>query len=1128
MNRLRNTMAVLLLLAISSLFTAAQTSRGILTGTIKDPSGAVIPNAKITLINTGTNVTRTATSNGAGLYRFDAVDLGLYTILVEATNYGSASSKNVSIEAARSIDLDFELKPGAGRGETVEVNATAAEVLQTTEQTRNRNIDSVNLVELPIGGQNSLNLILNLPGVVSTSMGGSLDSGIGSVNGSRPRANNFLIDGVQNNDISVHGPAITLTNNDAIQEVNIQTANYSAEFGNGGGAVVNQITKSGTNKIHGTAAWVYQSEAMNAASSVDKLGSGSKSKFNDNTPAFTLGGPVVIPGLYDGHNRTFWFAAGQWDRFNSGSANFNFTVPTAAGLAILQPLAASCPNVQRYLNAISGLVAPTQTSTVDISIPANIFTVTGSCNGTARTGQIVGAGVATRVIPVKAPTDNQQYRVDHKISDKQQISFRYLYNASNQLNGGTVGTIHAFDADFSSVNYSGLLSHTYVINNRATNEFRFDYSRITLQFPLSTPANALTLAPTFAFGGLTAIGINGTFPQGRIANNFQYQDTVSLVRGRHEMRMGVDMLRQLARQQAPGTSRGAVTYSSTPSSVTGSTPITGFANFIDDFNGGLTGNAGVTNNYGSFIYRPNLFSQAYFFQDNWKLTSNFTVNLGLRYEFYGQPANFFKIPVVSLDPATATTPNSANSDKNNFAPTIGFAWNPHSNGDGLISKLLGNGKTVIRGGFQTVYDSSFNNLLSNMAAGAPNNPVSQTIGNTVNATTPRGDSGLYTTVFPALAPAAFSPLAGFASQFSNNMRSPYTDHYSFGIQRELGAGMVLDTSYVGSQSRKLFETVELNPIVPNATLTGPTGTTATTSGRVINTVGARQPRINGANSNYNSLQVELRNRYKETRFGGLQFNTNYTWSKSLDTTSEVFATNNTGGASALASARLAFLTNRHIDYGPSDFDRRHRWATTFVWDIRGPKSGFLGQVFGGWSFTSVIPVTSGVPFTVLNGQDRDFDGSSALDRPDVGNVNAPVNTYGITTSLCATGLYNPNASGFLSNGTTPGGCVAATDVHWIQVAGYSLPGAKTEKRNSMFTPGSWTVNSNILKKFKIREGLSLEYRAEIFDIFNHENFNQVPALVLTASPNTFLNYNNVGAATSRGNRNMRMGLKIIF
>src|SRR6266481_7881373 len=327
---------LLLLLALFS--TAfAQTSRGTLTGTVRDTTGAVVKNATVKITQQGTGTTRQTTTNDAGIYRFEGVDLGTYTVSAQGAGFRTEDKTGVEIQSARTANIDFALNVGAAK-EIVTVEATGIEVgLDTTQQVRGDIFSTRTIQSLPIIGGDSLTLLQLAPGV-SLASGNSINQN-GTlhfiVNGQRPRGNNFMIDGVENSDISVTGPAFTITNPDAVQEVNIQTADFSAEYGRSGGAVFNQITKSGTNAYHGSAAWVYTGSAFKALNHLDRVGGLTDPPRNvRNIPDFTIGGPVVLPG-YNGHNKTFFFAAAQWDR-QYGKTTRTLRAPTNAGVALLQ------------------------------------------------------------------------------------------------------------------------------------------------------------------------------------------------------------------------------------------------------------------------------------------------------------------------------------------------------------------------------------------------------------------------------------------------------------------------------------------------------------------------------------------------------------------------------------------------------------------------------------------------------------------------------------------------------------------------------------------------------------------------------------------------------------------------
>jgi outer membrane receptor protein involved in Fe transport len=1113
---------MLIVLGITVSF--AQTSRGTVTGVITDPSGAVVANATATLKSESTGLSHTTKTNNAGIYRFESVIIGDYTVTIEAQGFGKSASK-VSVSAGLVVARDFALKI-ASAGDDVIVEAAAPE-LQTEDATRSAAINATSLATLPISGQNSLNLMLTVPGIVRSNQSGSLDSGIGAVNGARARSNNFMIDGTQNNDISVAGPAYTITNNDAIQEVNIQTSNFTSEFGRSGGAIINQVLKSGGNQYHGTAAWVYKSEVLNASNNLQRINfaNGStkdlKNKFKENIPAFTFGGPVRIPWLYNGTDKTFFFVAGQWDRYSENSSTEFANVPTDAGFAVLNALAPTCPNVASFLTLLgsargsSGIGA----NPISIALPNNPTIVATSCGGGARTGQSVEVGKFIRNTPRIILDNNHQVKVDHRLSDKQNVSFRWLWD-TNSDTSGNVGINSAFDIPFRGKTMSGQMTHAYTITNNLVNEFRFSYSRNNFGWFFDDTASLGATTPDITIGGVANLAVSSTFPQGRIANSWQFQDGVGWTRGKHSFRFGGEFLRQLAKQVAPFNGRGIVTYSQAVVPAGTFPPggtITPLANFIDNF-GGSNSNP-VTISFGSGLYRPNLFTYAFYGQDSWKIRRDLTFNYGVRYENFGQPANIFKYPAfIGYGDTDIQSTAKVKPDNNNFAPSIGLAWNPTwSNAIGHF--FTGDGKAVLRAGYQVSYDTWFNNLLSNMAAGSPNALANTPVASSVVTATPRGRSNI-AAILPALVPVAINPYSQQTSVFDQHITNPYYHRFSFGIQREIPKSLVVDLSYVGTLGRQLYYTNPLNPTLANAT-----GTASATQAASANCPapcllrfapnrGLIQIRDSGLTSSYNALQATVRSKGLNTWIGTMAFTSAYTWSKNMDVLSETFATNSSGQN---PSRSPVFGSLKKFDWGPSDNDRRHVWTTALAWDVRGPKHGLLYQVLGGWQFAPIITLQSGTPFTVLNGADRDWDGSTLGDRPSISNPNAPINSFARATSGCATGYTNPVL-----------GCVDPSTVHWISKITNAADGNE-ERRNSNYTLGYFNVDANILKTFRVTEKLKLEYRAEIFNLNNNQNWDTpVTAGNRNITTSSATNFLNPFITRNGGNRSMRMGLKVIF
>lgn len=1112
---------VLSALSFVSVAGYAQSSRGTITGTVQDESGAVLGDADVTLLSPSTKVSTTIKTNKAGIYRFDAVLVGDYLVSAVASGF-SRKEESATVNVGALVGRDFTLAIGSASN-TIEVTSDKSSQLQTEDAVRSSTISAVALAELPISGQNSLNLMMTVPGVVRSNQNGSLDSGIGAVNGARARSNNFLIDGLQNNDISVTGPQFTITNNDELQEVNFQTSNFTAEYGRAGGAVVSQITKSGTNAIHGTVAEIYRSQVLNASNNLERINfrNGNttvlKNKFHENIPAFTIGGPVYIPHLYNGHDKTFFFGAGQFDRFPQNASGAAFNVPTAAGYTALQALAGSCPNVATYLALLGSArgASGTGSNQVSIAVPAGLASTT--CGGGARTGQTVEIGQYIRTVPELVTDNNYLARIDHVASQKQNMMFRFLYDSANDNLGGTLGINPQFDVPFKTRTFGINFNHIYAIHNNLVNEFRFGFSRANIGYFLPDPSGIASTTPDIAVPGTTNLALSSVFPQGRISNNYQFQEAMTYTVGRHAVRGGVDILRQLAVQVAPFNGRGQVTYSASVNNAFTGGAISGLANFIDNFGGAATAPVNIV--FGSGRYRPNLFTVAGYLQDTYKATPNLTLTYGLRYENFGQPANIFKSPAfVGFGSNDINSTARVDQDNNNFGPSLGFSYNPH-----FSDKGIGSGSLVIRGGYQVTYDTFFNNLLSNMAAASPNALANTPAPSNSTAATPRG-TPMLSAVLPTLVPVSLTPYSPQMSVFNKHIRNPYYHHFSLGVQQQLPGSVVLDVAYVGSLGRQLLYTNPLNPALPNSTFTG-TATQTTAFGnqtlRLFPNRGPIQLRDSGLTSNYHSLQVQLRRQAIQTIAGAISFSSSYAWSKNLDVLTETFGTNSSPQNPSRSPAIAGPLG--YLDYGPSDNDRRHVSSTIVQWQIRGPQNRLLNEILGGWSVAPILTVQSGTPYTVINGFDRDWDGSTLGDRPNIGNAKAPVNTRALVVAptVCGTGFQNPA----LVTPTNPG-CVTPNDVHFVQVATYQPTSPLMESRNSNYSTRYLNLDTSVLKTFKITERVGFELRGEFFNITNNQNFDTPSQNRNVTTPNgaNFLNT----SLLNGGSRTMRVGGKVKF
>ena len=1034
----------ILALALSLTASAiAQTSRGTVAGIVTDPSGASVVSAAALLRNTATGVTRDTTTNGSGVYRFDAVDPGPYTVNLKSAGFRTAMSASFTVTANQVSSVDIILEVGETTS-TVEVSADAA-TLQTESPVRGGNIESQRITELPFANRNPVSLALTLPGVSSNRYGNGV--GTFSVNGSRGRSNNFLIDGTENNDISVAGQAFQFKNPDAVQEVAVQTSNYDSEFGRAGGAVVNTITKGGTNTIHGSLGYLLDVTNDDAISSQQALDPNvlKKGRPNSGTDQWffgTVGGPIV-------KNRTFFFGSYFEERQNS-SGTSNVIVPSASGRATLNALfpAGTNKNVDLYNTVTGGINASSQFTNVVL--------------GNGRPDIQFGTGVIGYGAPYRdrSPT----IRIDHKISDNDQLSGRFLFD--DVAIGTASVSFPGFNTSQKNRYQNALIAETHVFSPSLTNELRLPYNRITLSFPVDS-ANALgKTLPNYAISGISGFGIATNLPQGRIANNYGLQDTITYTHGSHSIRAGVDLLDQRSRQFAPITERGALTYN------TGG-GFSGFANYVDDF-GGSSG--GTARDFGSPAYYPKLFRQAYFAQDRWRVNSELTLTYGVRYEYFGLPVNSLKTPaftgLFNVDPLTLTgpynQPNKVAADKNNFAPSVGLAYSPAYT-DGPLFWMFGNKKSVIRMGYNLGYDSFFNNIASNASTSSPNIVSTSLISNVDPLALPRGIGNL-----SALLPRVARALTPGDSQtlVDKNLVNPYYQHWSFGIQRELPGKIVIDTSYVGSKGTKLFAQEDLNPLVPvNLRITPANlNPAAFLTGRLDNLQGARNIRTNNGSSYYHAAQLQATRRFSS----GLVFNASYTWSKLIDYNSDVFQVNNTLAASAIPTIFGGLKQEKAV----SLYDRTQRAVISYVYELPFFKTqqGLLGRAFGGIQIAGVSTFESGVPFTVLNGQDADGIGGNN-DRPDYNPLGQKY-VRSVPSATSPTGYINPENSNLPINPAT------------AMFIGVPAGSGRTGNlgRNTIRTPGINNTDANAQKTIRIADRVSIQLRAEMYNVFNHPQY----------------------------------------
>jgi hypothetical protein len=1051
-------LALLLALAASnSLSLRAQTSRGSITGIVTDQTGAAIPNAAVTLIGT---ITRSAATNDSGLYRFDAVEPGDYAIEFSASGFKKAQRTAITAAGGQVTSIDAQLEVG-DTTTVLEVTDSAGAILQYEAPVRGGSFSGVQNTQLPLPLRNPTSLAILLPGVSSNRYGFGNSTGAAGqtysnfvVNGGRGRSNNFMIDGTENNDISVGGQGLRITNPEAVQEVSVQTGNFDAEFGRAGGAVINVITRGGANELHGSLNYLLDSTVDDALTNTQALSPEAQRRGRvlpgtDQYYGGTFGGPIS-------RNRTFYFASYQEQRQNSQNVN-NLITLTGQGRSTLRGLfpQGANANADTYLDYTKDATATSQPFSVAL--------------GNGRPSVEFG----TAIVPYGNKVRDRQIlgRLDHKINDSNFLMGRYVIQDKAQPVGGATNFFPGFATGAPERVQSVALTYTRVFTPTLTNEARLSYNRLLFDFPSDTANSIGRTLPRYTIAGITAIGLQTNIPQGRVANNYSLQNTTTVIRGRHTFRFGADLLQQRSRQAAPQRDRGEITFNA-------STGFTGFANFIDDF-GGSAG--GTQRDFGSAIYYPELFRQSYFFTDRWRVTNDLTLSLGIRYEDFGTPMNSLFKPAFSglfnIDTTTwdgpYSKPNKVARDLNNFSPSLGIAWSPSCRG-GLLATLFGDKKSVFRTGYQIGYDSFFNNIASNAVASVPN-LIATSKPSVVSASDPRGLAG----VSKALPTQSRAPLPiDGQTLMDENLRNPYYQRWSFGIQRELPSGFIAEASYVGSKGTKLFINEDRNPLVPVSLRIQPTGFTPpyATQGRYDNLQGARLTRTNAGSSSFNSMQLQVTRRFRN----GFTAGASYTWSKTIDNGSEIFGVAATG-LSQQSAVPWVFGGGAY-ERALSFFDRPHRFTTSYVYQLPFYKDqkGFAGRLLGGWQLSGILLFEAGVPFNLTNGQDADGLGG-ALDRP-IYNPSGVKGSRAVPSSTSSTGFADPD------NANAP---VDPSKAMYIGIRAHSgnvpLPTGNLG-RNTWRGPGIANWDATVQKTVNLTERVRLELRGEFFNALNHPQY----------------------------------------
>lgn len=1083
----------LMILGLRVTPTHAQSSEGTIVGTVKDPSGAAVPKAKVTGTSAQIGVTRETETDASGAYRLENLPLGTYAVKVEAGGFAAFEVTGVVVKAALEATANANLEVG-GVSNSVTVEASTAQELQTESGSLGAQISNAEVESLPILGLNPVALVLTQAGVQDGN-GFQFTNGVMfSVNGTRPRANNFLIDGQDNNDNQINGQAFQTTNLGAIQEVTVLTNSYSAEYGRGGGSVTNEILKGGTNAFHGEAWWLNRNNSFAAISPQAALGGvTSNPRDNENTFGFDFGGPIK-------RDKLFFFGTLQDDRDYAaqGADAATITIPTAAGIAKLQSLLPN-PNVQLLINSFAGLVAPVSNGHPIPLGPNSSGVDRGSLdvgNFVRNNGDVIGLDREWEV------------RLDFNPNavDTIRASFRRLDSSLAPDFFNNAFSLPPYDTQQGgpAQAFTTMWGHTF--SSKVLNELRFSYSNIDFTFEptAATLAGPLANTPgiTFVDSPLPNLGIPTNVPSFRGHKTYQFQEALSYAVGRHTFKFGGDIDYLQVDDGIPFNSRGTISF--LQSQANGSTPaFSDVANFIDNFTG-PTGTISI--NFGNPEVQPFVGIYAPYAQDTWHVTSNFTLDLGLRYEYWGTIGNILQFPSLDTQKLTfglagATFPNylgtKQQGDKKDFAPRVGFAYTPK-----FWRRFLGENKTVLRAGYGIFYDGLFTNIIDNTAGSVPN----ATGGTLVALPSNSGPRGLgnATGLLGGLTPVA-DPMATIDTMASH-LLNPLTQQWNLDVERQLPGNFLLTVAYVGTRGEHLFVNQDFNGVNP------------ATGVRFNPNLGEVVVRDNAGDSIYHSGQVTVDRKFTH----GLLLRGAYTYSKLIDDASEVFTTT---GLSSFSQD----LQNQKGDYGLSAFDRRHRFVMTYILDVPYVHSSeslgmkVLSQVTRGWQWSGTATFETGSPETISDGFDEIGNGHPNA-RPDFGSKSAPFTSIGIDgTQLGITstpGTFFGPIQACLNGLSTCVAQPAANFRYIIQASGLGNVG-----RNTFVGPGQMFYDTAVQRSFKFLERQSLTLRAEFFNAFNHPN------LFTDGGVNSYNllnpNFGNI-ASTINGNRQLKFWLKYAF
>jgi len=1084
-NRHRTAAILILTVSLATLLitasVSAQSFRGSIRGTVTDSTGSVLVGAKVRAKNINTGLERETTTGPDGAYVLAELPAGEYSVTAESPSLAPATQK-IQVNVGLDTSANFELGKVQKQVEMMIVTAEAP-LVEESRDVLGEVVDRQLVADLPLNGRDFGKLVALVPGATVEPSGvAAIQSGFGqfAINGNRDRSNNYTLDGTDNNDpffnnsamnqTGIGGAPASLLPIDAIQEFNLQS-NFPAEYGRNTGSVVNIVTRSGTNHLHGSVFEFLRNDAMDARNYFNRSVDPStglpvqKTAFRNNQFGAALGGPII-------KDKTFFFGAYEGQRERVGS-DFSLLVPTQQQIA------------QAEVD-VGGTVNPALVSILNYFFP-NVPSAP--------------PGASSALVPYSVKDKNDVNsliaKVDRSFSASETLSARYAFAQSKQIfplgNPGTLSASRLSNFAQNSPTRVQLFSGSLlsILGTAKVNEVRFGYSRYRTSF---TAADA-NLDPLSLFGinfgtgklGMPEIDFGGVFdnlgatafsvPRGRTSQSYQILDNFTWLKGRHTFKFGGEYRRAAISSFNDNLERGGIVFGTGNGfdSNAGTDVLAAYFAGADSFTLADQGNTQRTT-YNNGV--------SFFAQDDFRWTPRFTLNVGLRWEYFG--------PISEKNNLLANLGSDGNlamagsdgvkgaysRDLNNFGPRIGFAWNVAN-------------ATVIRGGYGVYYDyvpqdlmiANFTNDAGLVTPPIGPKPVTAlTFNQTAFNTAPPAN----TPPAPVFTPSSAPPDIFFTPR---NFVTPYVQNWNLNLQQELTRQIALQLGYVGSKGTKLVRLRDANQPDVNGNRANPN-------------YGFMDEFANLSSSVYHALQATLRTR----DWHGLSGFTGYTFSKSIDDASD--------GIDFVATVALPQDSNNlRAERGPSNFDTRHRFTAAFSYQVPhlfGPK-----QLAEGWQLNTVITAQSGRPIPLVSAND-----TSSFPNP---NFNTQSNFHQRPNLVPGQPIINSNWE------SSPDGLGYLNGNAFAQPPDGTFG---TLGRNAIYGPHFWNVDFALAKKIRFRESIDLQFRAELFNIFNHPNF-ALPGFSINPGSNDLITQTPDQAQTNPGlggggPRVVQLALKVIF